>query len=174
MGFRVLLIAVKGKEPGAVHRDYGVVPTGEHEEYPESPVVGAMLPGGAYLLYIHDEITPDPDVFRRLSTKASLIACYANETTMHSYARSWVNCVEIWSVDHDASQHGVRHLETRGSLPDQLDSIKKTQFAAQDKGGADHVFDIPIELFRSLGGIRYDDDIEGAGSSAWEILSRGE
>jgi hypothetical protein len=35
MGFRVQLIAVSGKEPSTVQRDYGVVPTGQHEEVPE-------------------------------------------------------------------------------------------------------------------------------------------
>jgi hypothetical protein len=55
MGFRVQLIAVSGKELRAIQRDYGVVPTGRREEIPESPVVGAVLPNGAYLLYINDE-----------------------------------------------------------------------------------------------------------------------
>src|SRR5262245_54935122 len=98
MGFRVLLIAAKGKEPDAIHRDYGVAPTGEREEIPESPVTGAMLPSDAYLLYINDEIVPDDRVFWRLSTNAWLIACYANETVMNSYASLWVNGVEKWSV----------------------------------------------------------------------------
>ncbi len=82
MGFRVQLIAVSGKEPAAVHRDYGVAPTGRREEIPESPVVGAKLPGGAYLLYINDEIVPDDRVFARLSRGAELVACHANETVM--------------------------------------------------------------------------------------------
>jgi hypothetical protein len=175
MGFRVLLIAVKGKQPDTIHREYGVVPTGDREEFPESAVVGAMLPDGAYLLYVRDKIIPDTDVFCRLSSGASLVACYANETNMNSYASSWVNGVERWSVFHDAAQQGTKHLEANGDLPDELDSIQRAQFAAQDeRGGCDYIFDIPIELFRSLGGIRYDDDIEGAGSNPWEILRRCE
>jgi hypothetical protein len=106
MGFRVLLIAVKGKEPAAIHRDYGVVPTGRTKRYPESPVTGAMLPSGAYLLYINDEIVPDDRVLARLSKNASLIACYASETVMVSYASSWVNGVLNWSVLHDGGQTG--------------------------------------------------------------------
>ena len=104
MGFRVQLIAVTGKEPRTIQGDYGVVPTGEREEIPESPVVGAALPNGAYLLYINDQdkIVPDDEVFARLSKGASLIACYANETVMNSYACAWSNGVERWSVFHDA------------------------------------------------------------------------
>src|SRR5262245_43486521 len=116
MGFRVQLIAVRDKEPGAIQRDYGVVPTGQREEIPESPVVGTKLPNGAYLLYINDrdKIVPDDQVFARLSTGASLIACYANETVMNSYACAWVNGVERWSVFHDAQQD-IKHLETSGT-----------------------------------------------------------
>jgi len=67
MGFRVLLIAVKGKDEMAIHQDYSVAPTDQYEEIPESPVTGAVLPGGSYLLYINDEIVPDADVLAKLS-----------------------------------------------------------------------------------------------------------
>src|SRR5262249_32349471 len=148
MGFRVQLIAVSGKEPRAIQRAYGVVPTGQREEIPESPVVGATLPSGAYLLYVDDQdkIVPDGDVFARLATGASLIACYGNETVMNSYARAWVNGVERWSVFHDAQQD-IKHLETSGTLPPEMQPISDRLFAEQEgDGGADFIFDIPIEL----------------------------
>jgi hypothetical protein len=174
MGFRVQLIAVSGKEPRAVQRDYGVVPTGQREEIPESPIVGAVLPNGAYLLYINDKdkIVPDDQVFTRLSKGASLIACCANETVMNSYACAWADGVKRWSVFHEPNQ-GIKHLETSGSLPAEIHRIRERLFSQQDEDrgdGADHVFDIPIELFAVLGGIRYDCDIAGAGPEPWEIL----
>ena len=104
MGFRVQLIAVSGKAPHTIHSEYGVVPSGRREEIPESPVVGATLPNGAYLLYVNDRIVPDEKVFARLSGGAALVACYANETVMNSFACGWVNGVERWSVFHDAQQ----------------------------------------------------------------------
>ena len=172
MGFRVLLIAVTGKTPGAIHQDYSVAPTDQYEEIPESPVTGAILPGGAYLLYINDEIVPDEAVFAKLSRDASLIACYANETVMDSFVSSWLNGIEQWSVLHD-SQKGIEHLETTGDLPGQLIPIKKRLFTEQGQTtDTDHVFDIPIELFAALGGIRYDHDIEGAGPEPWQVLIR--
>jgi hypothetical protein len=172
MGFRVLLIAVKAKEPGAIHQEYGVVPTGEREEIPESPVTGAMLPSGSYLLYINDRIDPDNRVFALLSKNASLIACHANETVMNSYASAWVNGVEQWSVLHDA-QKGSTHLETTGDPPDQMKSIQERLFAAQEASdGVDHIFDIPIELFTLLGGMRYDHDIKGGEPAPWQVLRR--
>jgi hypothetical protein len=174
MGFRVQLIAVSGKEPHAIQRDYGVVPTGQREEIPEAPVVGAVLPNGAYLLCINDKdkIVPDDQVFTRLSKGASLIACYVNETAMNSYACAWADGVERWSVFHDPNP-GIKHLETSGNLSAEMQPIRDQLFYEQDEdtdSGTDYVFDIPIELFAALGGIRYDCDIPGAGPEPWEIL----
>ncbi len=172
MGFRVLMIAIKGKDLDVIHREYGVAPTGKREEIPESPVTGAPLPSKAYLLYINDEIEPDERVFARLSKGASLIACYANETVMNSYASGWVNGVQKWSVLHDAQQ-GIDHLETDGELPEEMNSIQENLVRPQaNDQDVDHIFDIPIQLFQSLGGIRYDQDIEGAGPSPWQTLAR--
>jgi len=120
----VLLIAVTGKTHSAIHHDYSVAPTDQYEEIPESPVTGAILPNGAYLLYINDEIVPDDVIFAKLSRNASLIACYANETVMNSFVGSWVNGAEQWSVFHDAQQ-GINHLETAGQLPTELLPIKE-------------------------------------------------
>ena len=80
MGFRVLLVAVSGKEPTAIHKDLGVVATQEFEEIAESPIVGAKLSNGSYLLYINDKkmISPSKKMFARLSKGAKLLACYVN------------------------------------------------------------------------------------------------
>ncbi len=172
MGFRVQLIAVSGKEPGMVQREYGVVPTGRCEEVPESPVVGAVLPSGAYLLFINDEIVPDDEVFTRLSENASLVACYANETVMNSYACEWNKGMVQWSIYHDAQQ-GIEHLEVTGILPREFQSIRDRLLAEQTGcEDTDFVFDIPIELFAARGGIEYNQQIPGAGREPWEILSR--
>lgn len=176
MGFRVQLIAVTGKEPRAIQRDFAVVATGRHEAIAESPVVGALLPDSAYLLYINDpnKIVPDDKVFARLSKGSSLIACYANETVMNSYVCRWMNGVERWNVFHDAQQD-INHLETTGTLPAEFQPIRDRLFAEQEgDDGADFIFDIPIELFAALGGIRYDRDIPGAGPEPWEILESRE
>jgi len=166
------MIAVNGKEPNVVHDEYEVVRTGRREEIPESPVIGAMLPSGAYLLYVNDRTLPDDKVFSRLSENASLIACYANETVMNSYVTSWVNGSREWSVFHDAQQ-GLKHLETLGNIPDELAPIQTRLLAAQDANDdADYVFDIPVELFVSLGGVRYDRYLPNAGPEPWEILDR--
>jgi hypothetical protein len=176
MGFRVQLIAVAGKEPRAVQRAFGVTATGRREEIAESPVVGAEMPDGAYLLYINDSgrITPEDEVFARLSEDASLVACYVNETVMESYACAWADGAKRWSVFHDAQQ-GIKHLETCGALPPEFQAIRDRLFVQQNaEGGADFIFDIPVELFAAVGGIRYDHDLADAGPDPWEILEQCE
>lgn len=172
MGFRVLLLAVSGKTPEAIHRDYGVRATEKYEEIPESPVTGAMLPTSAYLLYVNDEITPDDEVLAQLSRHASLLACYANETVMQSALTLWADGRKQWSVWHDA-QHAADHLETSGNVPEELLPIRDRLLADQaEDGEVDHLFDIPIELFVALGGHRYDQDIPGAEPEPWQVLVR--
>ena len=48
MGYRVLLIAVTGKEPGEIHNENSVAPTDQYEEIPESPVTAQCCPAAAY------------------------------------------------------------------------------------------------------------------------------
>ncbi|QDU11055.1 hypothetical protein [Gimesia aquarii] len=172
MGYRVLLIAVTGKDEETIHSEYRVTPTGQYEEIAESPVTGAFLPNGAYLLYVNDDITPNEKVFARLSENAALLACYANETIMDCYVSSWFNGTEQWSVWHDAQQ-GLTHLETTGAVPDQLTAIRDRLFAEQNGvTDTDYIFDIPIELFVTLGGVRYNEDIPDTVPEPWQVLNR--
>lgn len=175
MGFRVLLIAVAAKSTNQIYADYGVAPTGEFEELPESPVSGAMLPNGRYLLFINDRILPEDLVLAKLSRHASLIACYGNETVMNSVASSWTDGVEDWCVFHDAQQD-LRHLETTGSLPDCFESIRHRMFAEQDAAaddcGVDYIYDVPVELFVALGGHRYNEQISSSLTRPWQVLQR--
>ncbi len=172
MGFRVLLIAVSGKEPAEIHRDLGVVPTQEFEEIAESPVTGATLPSGDYLLYINDDamIVPNDKLFARLSKGAKLLACYVNETCMESLATHWENGKSKWRVHHDSEQ-GLDHLHTTGTLPPQFSAIRD-RLLAQQRGDAesDYVFDIPVELVRELAGFRYDQDLPGASAKPFQVL----
>lgn len=172
MGFRVLLIAVSGKDPATIHDEYSVEPTNQYEEVPESPVTGAMLPSGAYLLYVNDEILPKDRVLVRLSQNASLMTCYVNETVGNSLSSSWIDGVEEWCVFHDAQQ-AITHLEASGSLPDQFMPIRERLLAEQRRyRNTDVLFDVPVELFAALGGIRYNEDIPHAGPKPWQVLVR--
>jgi hypothetical protein len=89
---------------------------------------------------------------------------------MNSYACGWTDGIERWSSFHDAQQ-GINHLEATGALPREMQSIRDRLFTQQEHDdGADFIFDIPVELFAAIGGIRYDRDIPGASPEPWEIL----
>ena len=54
-----------------------------------------------------------------------------------------------------------------------MTAIRDRLFAQQEEDDeADHIFDVPIELFVALGGIRYDEDIPDAGPEPWEVLTK--
>lgn len=169
MGYRVLLIAVTGKSVDAIHEDYGVTPTDEYEDVPESPVTGTTLPNGAYLLYVNDKIVPEDQVLARLFRGASLVACHANEAVMISLTSSWVDGVARWWLFHDVRQ-GIDHLDSGGEVPGGLKPILDEQLTKQvESTDVDYVFDVPVELFVAHGGIRYDRRPRGL---SWQVLRR--
>lgn len=172
MGFRVLLIRILGKSPATIHEEYGVIPTEEFEELPESPVAGAVMPQGGYLLYINDWIVPDDRVFAKLSLGATLAACYVNETVGDSFACNWSKGIEQWTAHHDSHQSS-EHLEVTGQLPPEFPEIRDRLFdLRKDESQVDYVFDVPVELFVAMGGIHYSEDIPGAGPKPWQVLVR--
>lgn len=172
MGFRVLMISIRGKNAETIHAEYGVMPTGKYVDFPDSPVSGALMQNGAYLLCINDDITPDEKQLAPLSRDATLIACYVNETVMYSGVYSWANGVEEWSVWHDAQQ-GLTHVEWSGREPDQLAEIRDRLLAKQiGVTDTDYVFDVPVELFKLHGGIDYAKNIPDSGPDPWQVLVR--
>ena len=109
------------------------------------------------LLYLNDYPRPHSELLADLSANAELLFCDVNETTMSSFATAWENGVERWVVFHDAQQ-SLTHLVTSGDLPAGYDAIRdsKQRDQADDDDDVDHIFDVPIDLFAALTGIRYD------------------
>jgi hypothetical protein len=172
MGFRVLLISIRGKDHATIHSECGVVPTQEYEEVPESQVTARGFSDGQYLLYVSEAILPDDGMLSTLSRDAEVLYCYVNETVMDSLTSSWVNGTEKWRVYHSANQR-VTHLEAGGMLPEEFADIKKRLFEAQNRDDeADYIFDIPIDLFVALGGMRYNQYVEGTSPKPWQVLRR--
>jgi len=174
MGFRVHLIAITGKSVADIHAELGVSPSGQHEEIAESPIVGTELKNGTYLVYINDDVLPDAKRLSTLSKGCTVVSCYANETVMNSLTTCWVDGAEQWSVFHDA-QISIDDLKINGELPSQFDAIRERLVAEQDGCiDTDYIFDVPVDLFVAVGGMRYDQDpdsINGT-SEPWEMLIR--
>lgn len=171
MGFRVSIYAIFDRAPADIQRDLGLAPNGETEEFPESPIAGALTKSGVYILYFNDSQLFGEDAIRPVTDNSRLLACNVNETCMSSAVTSVNFGREEWSVIHDANA-GILHLETHGDVPEPFTSIRDDKLSKQqhDGDGCDHVFDIPVDLFVRLGGIRYDEQLESEDPKPWHTL----
>ena len=177
MGYALSWLAVRGKPRAAVLDALGLRATGTREEIAESPIVGAELPGGWFLVvtdsFGHRFISAP--VLKRLSAECEVVTCAVEEHVMTSDAAGWKHGQWIWWVWHD-SQRGIPHIETDGDLPtvyrgihDRLSS--EQQAAGGEKANVDYIMDIPVELARSITGFRHEYDIEGGGDEPFEVLA---
>lgn len=171
MGFRVSLYAVFGREPVQIQRDLNLTPNGEREEFPESAVAGFVSASGAYILYFNDSQMFGEDAIRPLRNSSQFLACNVNETCMYSSVAAFAEGRELWSVIHD-SDRGILDLETCGDVPAAYSEIRQKQLSLQQSGsdGVDHIFDVPINLFVRLGGVRYDQDVISDDPQPWHTL----
>ncbi len=174
MGFSISWLAVRGKSPAQVRKEFGAVPTGEFEEIPESPVVSATLENGWYLVFVNDRRETPDHVLAQLSKSAELVTCGVEEHVMWAYARRWKDGKEIWHVERDAQQ-GPDHLEARGNLPTVFESLR-SDFTRKhaELGDADYLFEIPVELAKAITGFRHDVDPSNGVPTSFERLRRTE
>ena len=150
------MIALQGKSPEDVHLDFELEATGESFEIAVGPASCASLPNGWNILYFNESKLPEDDAFRESSKGGKLLFNLVCETTMMSYATSWVDGAQIWSVLHDSNQ-GAEHLTTTGMLPPQFNGLRDALLKKQETSdGVDFVFDVPVDLFASSTGMRYD------------------
>jgi hypothetical protein len=155
----------------------GLRGTGTREEIAESPIVGAELPSGWYLIVTHRSGHPlmrDP-VLQRLSAGCEVVTGDVEEHVMVSAAAGWKDGWRVWSVVHDA-QRDKEHLEAQGELPPAFAGIcdalrSKQQAAGGHKADVDFMFEVPVELAKKLTGYRHDADIPGAGDHPFEVLA---
>ena len=176
MGYAQSWLAVKGKPPEAVLETLGLRGTGAREAIAGSPVVGAELPGGWYLVVADGSghrLMRDP-IVQRLSAGCEVITADVEEHVMVSVATGWKDGQRVWSVTHDA-QRDMEHLQAEGELPAVFTSIRDRLRAEQQEAGGrradvDHIFDVPVELAQTLTGYRHDAVIPGAVAEPFEVL----
>jgi len=137
-----------------------------------SDVVGAELAGGWYLVVSNDEglAFTDDEIVSSLSALGEVITCFVEEHVMCSFAAAWKGGVRVWSILHDSSE-GLNHLDTQGDLPPGFPAIRDELVAKQTTGDCDYIFDVPVEVARSLVGYRHDRDIPGQTGEVFEILA---
>jgi hypothetical protein len=136
--------------------------TGEADEANESPVSGASLPNGWYVLFLNDCDHPflASRALLTFSRGCQLLACQVEEHVMASSAACYESGRRLWGVAHQ-SDKGRYDLEVQGSPPEvfgavQAGLLKKQDEAGGDKADVDYIFDIPVELVTQLCDYRYD------------------
>ncbi len=175
MGFSLSWLAVKGKPAQAALAELGFRPTGKREEVAESDLCGAELPNGWYLILSnHTETVATEATMQKLcSPGVELVTCFVEEHVNVSSASSWREGRQIWSVVHDHQM--AETPDTEGDPPSQykaiLDDLTRQQREADEKGeDVDYLFDLPVEIARSVTGYRHDEDIPGMSGEVYEVL----
>jgi hypothetical protein len=184
MGFACAWIAVKGKSPEDVLKEFDLNRTGEFEETFDSDY-NATKRGQWYILIANrDGVIPllKADAYR-LSRNCEMVFCQVEDHVMYSSASYWVDGTNKFFVSHN-SDKGETNLEEKGSFPAQYDEIRARLIGEQKKEDSkrssgdtesmqfpvDYIFDIPVELAKSLTGFRHDDWSED--ETPFEILQK--
>lgn len=76
MGFSLSWLAVRGKEAAAVRRVLGVRRTGQREDVPDSPLLGADLPNGWYLVLANGCVLEESQPLSELSSGGEVVTCF--------------------------------------------------------------------------------------------------
>jgi len=165
---------LRGGSLEAVCAVFGVRPTGQREEIPESDIVAAALPSGWRLVVINGNVIPER-ILEELSRQGEVVYCFVEDHVMFSCASRWSSGNEVWRVAHDGCEKGMFHLEVKGQPPARLETIRRKMLDRQEAdGGAksdvDHIYEVPVELAKELTGFRHDEDVPGANGAMYEVL----
>ena len=164
MGFSVSWLAVKGKDSESVLVELELLKTSQYKDFPESDIVGAILPNDWYLIALNDCCSEyvEEDVLRQLSEHCELIATVVEEHVMYSMAQYWKNGSRVWQITHDAQQSTLDLVHT-GELPDSYESIKSECMREQEEDSddeypVDYIFEIPLLVAQEYVGYKHDED----------------
>ena len=160
MGFAISWIAFKGKSKEEALVVLGLSDSGEIDEAVESPMAGASLPTGWYVVSFSDYDFVTPDRLARFSAGCDLVGCQVEEHVMASTTYIFKNGRELFSVHHQGDEE-IYSLAARGDPPATYANLRDRLIKEQDTAGGrkadvDHIFDIPVQLAAELCGYRHD------------------
>lgn len=177
MGFAITWLAVKREGMDQVLARLSLNPTGKFEDDPESPFSTARLTSGWQLLWINDYDAPvlAAEHLKAISCDHDVLVCRVEEHVMASSAELWSSGQMAWSISH-VGTNGPVGLNIVGQPPASFVAIREDLEAVQVAEGGmdadvDHIFDIPLQLARSLVGFKHDEDYEGAIEGPFEVLA---
>jgi hypothetical protein len=177
MGFAVSWLAIKGKAPETIQGELHLHATGRRIEIPEPPFVGSSSADGWYLILAQgaEHRLISSSVMEQLSRGCEAVTCTVEEHVMFSEASGWRDGQILWSVTH-TGEDGPKDGAASGSLPPSYSSIRDRLAAQQHAAGGadgevDYLFEIPVELARSLTGYRHDQGSPVFEAQGFEVLT---
>ena len=177
MGFAITWLAVKRGGMDQVLARLSLNRTGRFEDDPESPFSTARLTSGWQLLWINDYDAPvlAAEHLKVISCDQDILVCRVEEHIMASSAELWSSGQVAWSISH-VGTNGPVGLDIVGQPPASFVAIRQDLEATQIAEGGmsadvDHIFDIPLQVARSLVGFKHDEDYEGAIEGRFEVLA---
>jgi len=159
MGFSISWLAIRGKSKADVLRELRLCDTAEVDRVNESPVSGAELPTGWYVLFLNDVLHPyiELPALQRLSEGCEVVGAQVEEHVMVSASFSYRNGKRQWNITHEAEK-GLENLETEGAPPQVFEDARARNLKLQvEKGeGVDYIFEVPLEVAEAVCGYRHD------------------
>ena len=160
MGFKISWIAFHGIGRNQVLDRMGLRDTGEADRENESPLSGAEIPDGWFIVFSNDVEFISPKRLASLSRDCRVVACQVHEGVMFSRAFFYERGVSSCEITHD-SDKGIYDLSISGSPPPEFGPVRDRLMREQEQDGGenadvDHVFDIPVETAAAICGYRHD------------------
>jgi hypothetical protein len=162
MGFSISWIGVHGVSKKEVLARLRLQDTGEIDEANESPVSGAELPTGWYVLFLNDLAHPlvAPTALHKLSQECVVVGCQVEEHVMFSASFHYSHGRHDWTIKHE-SYKGLYHLDIEGAAPSFVGELRaagerEQREAGGEKAGVDYIFDVPVEAAGRVCGYRHD------------------
>jgi len=178
MGFSISWVAVQEAGASKLLEQLSLSPTGETEEFPESPISAAKLDTGWSVIWYNKYGCPflQPADLCNLSKEQDLLLCLVEEHVMASSSEFWSAGKRKWWISHEG-ENGPKGLATDGDLPECFPSIRSVLEGAQradggDDADVDHIFDIPLKVAQSLVGFKHDEDCPHIADGKFVVLSR--
>lgn len=178
MGFAVTWCAVREAHAQQFLDQLGLSPTGDTEEFPESPVSSARLDTGWRIVWCNEYASPmlGPNALAQASRGFDVLLCPVEEHVMASSSELWSGGARQWWISHEG-EDGPRGLATEGQLPSCLQEITREMEEAQraeggDEADVDYIFEIPLRVAQDLVGFKHDEECRHISKEHFAVLSR--
>jgi hypothetical protein len=162
MGYSISWIAVRRKQKSDFLAHLHLRDSGGSDEANESPVSGAALPTGWYVIFLNDLTHPfvTPAALQKLSEGCVVIGCHVEEHVMFSACFHYADGRHDWTITHEFEK-GLYDLEVEGAAPDLVAELHAAAQQEQDNeggvdAGVDCIFDVPLGAAERVCGYRHD------------------